>query len=82
MTRDALWLAVNERGEVRLQRGGDAGVQLLPLAAQQRAVGSILHQRVFEGVDRLGRDPAAKDQFGFDQLLQGPLDICLWEGQG
>ena len=56
--------------KVRLEHGGDAGVQLLALAAQQAGIGRVLHQRVLEGVDRVRRRPAAEDQLGVDQLVQ------------
>ena len=35
--------ALNEIGEVLLQHRRDPGVQFLPLAAQQRAIGGVLH---------------------------------------
>jgi hypothetical protein len=37
-------------GEIGFEHGGDASVDLLTPAAQQRAVGGILYQRVLEGV--------------------------------
>ena len=56
--------------KLSLQRRGDLGVQLLTPVAQQRAVGGILHKRVLEGILRIRRRPAPKDQFGFYELFQ------------
>ena len=47
---EQLRLALDEIGEMLLQRRRDARVQFLPPPAQQRAVGSVLHQRVLEQV--------------------------------
>ena len=54
---------------------GDAGVQLPAPVAQQGAVGGVLHQRVLEGVLRIGRCTAAVDQLGARQLRQGVVEL-------
>ena len=48
-------------------------MQQLAPASQQRSIGGVLHQRVLEDVDRLGRRAAAEDQLGRDQLVEGRL---------
>jgi hypothetical protein len=58
-------------GEMLLQRQRDVGMDALTPAAQQRAVGGILHQRMLEDVARHRRVTALIDQFGFHQLVQG-----------
>src|SRR5215472_19050588 len=59
------------------QRGGNAAMQLLPSAAQQSAVGGILHQGMLEGVFRIGWHPAPEDQFGTYQLIQSIVQFLL-----
>ena len=54
---------------------GDAGMELLPAAAQQGAVGGVLHQRVLEGVFGVGRGTAAVDQLGADQLRERVVEL-------
>ena len=49
-------------GEPLLERLGDAGVQLLALALEQRLVRHVLHQGMLEGVGGIGRRAAAEDQ--------------------
>ncbi len=61
-------------GDVLLQRPGDLGVDALAAAAQERAVGGILDQRVLERVARLGRRAAAMNQLGVDQLAQHAIE--------
>ena len=55
-------LAVHQLGGTGLERFGDLLVQLLPSAAQQAAVSRVLHQRVFEGIDRVGWRATLEDQ--------------------
>ena len=55
--------------------GGDAGVELLPPAAQQGVISRVLHQRVLEGVLGVGRGAAPVDQLGADQLRQRVVEL-------
>ena len=48
-------LALDKIGEMLFQRRRDARVQFLPSPAQKCRVGGVLHQRVLEGVSRIGR---------------------------
>jgi hypothetical protein len=57
------------------QRGGNAAMQLLPSAAQQSAVGGVLHQRVLDGVLGVGRYPAAENQLGVGELFEGFVQL-------
>ena len=62
---------------------GDAGVDLLPPAAQQGAVGRILHQSVLERILRIRRRSASENQFGVDELRQGIVQLLLgYRGNG
>src|SRR5689334_20955793 len=52
--------------ELLLDRFGNAGMQLSPLIAQQRAVRGILHQGMLENEIRLQRLAALKQKRGVD----------------
>jgi hypothetical protein len=56
--REELGMSVRDLRVIGLERLGDLRVQLLAGAAQQAAMRSVLHQRVLEAVDRLGRRTA------------------------
>ena len=64
-------LGGNDLGELVFQRRRNAAVQLLATAAQQRAVGGVLYQRVLESVFSVGRTPAPEDQLGASELFEG-----------
>src|SRR5215469_6112184 len=55
------------------QRLGDPAMQGLARAAQQAAVRRILYQRVLEGIDRVRRRAALKDQLGCDEPVERGL---------
>ena len=59
------------------QRLGDPAMQGLARAAQQAAVRRILHQRVLEGIDRVRRRAALKDQLGSDEPVESGLQLVL-----
>ncbi len=61
-------------GKALLQCFRDAAVQPLPLAAQQGAIGDILHQRVLERVERLWRRAPLEEQLRCDELLERTLE--------
>jgi hypothetical protein len=67
MLREKLGLAFYDLGGVGCERFGDLRMQLLPGIAQQAAVRRVLHQRVLEAVDRVGRSASLKDQLGSDE---------------
>jgi hypothetical protein len=69
MLREEFGLAVHQLGGMGFERFGDLRVQLLPSVAQQAAMRRVLHQRVLEGIDRLGRHAALEDQLGGDGRL-------------
>jgi hypothetical protein len=54
-------LGRGDLGEPVFEGRGDAGMELLPAAAQQGAVGGVLHQGVLEGVLSVERSDAAAD---------------------
>jgi len=49
----------------------DLRVQLLPRAAQQAAVSSVLHQRVLKAVDRFGRRAVLEHQLRSHEASKG-----------
>src|SRR5215831_3424256 len=55
-------LTLDEIGEMLLENGCHSGVQFLSPDTQQRAVGSVLHQRVLEQVEGLRRNPPTEQQ--------------------
>ena len=69
------WLSVHQLGGMCFERFSDPPVQLLASAAQQAAVCSILHQRVLEGVDSIGRRAALEDQLGGDEASERGLQL-------
>ena len=71
MLRQHFRLSLTDVRELLFQRLGDAGVQLLATALEHGLVGSVLDQRMLEGVGRLGRRATAEDQLRADQLLKG-----------
>src|SRR5260370_20196378 len=56
VTRQQLRLGLGDLRETRFKRFGDPGVKRASWLAQQRAIGRILHQSVFEQVIRVWRD--------------------------
>ena len=60
MMGEQFGLALDDIGETRFQCRGDTLMQFLPSPAQQRAVGSVLHQRVLEQVGGVRSDAAAE----------------------
>src|SRR5215468_2140848 len=69
--------AVTTSGESPFQGRGDAAMQLLAPGAQQRAVGGVLYQSMFEGVFRIGWRPAPEDQFSAHELVEGLVQLLL-----
>ena len=78
MLREELGLAVDQLGGMGFERLGDLRVQLLARAAQQAAVRRVLHQRVLEGIDRVGR-ASLEHQFGSDQASESGFELVFRE---
>src|SRR5262249_9960049 len=72
-----LWGGCCDVGELAFDGRGDTAVELLASAPEQSAVRGILDQRVLEGVFRVGRAPAAEDEFGADEPRQGIVQLRL-----
>jgi len=68
-------LGGRDLGKALLKSLCDTCMRLLPSAAQQGAVGGILHQRMLEGVFRVGWHATTKDQLSADQLGQGLVQL-------
>ena len=77
MLREELGLDFSDFRGVVFERFGDLRVQSLPGHAQQAAMRRVLHQRVLEAVDRVGRQAALKDQLGSDELAESRLQLVL-----
>src|SRR6516225_7877516 len=77
MAREELGLAVHQLRGISLQCFGDPPVQLLSGIAQKSPVGCFLHQRVLEGIDRIGRNAALKYQLGSDEPAERGLQLVL-----
>jgi hypothetical protein len=80
MMRQEFRLTRDPLGKAPLHDFGDARMQLLPIAAQKRAVGGILHQSVLEGVNRLWRRSALEHKFRSDEPSQFVLQLPLVSG--
>src|SRR5215813_10792080 len=77
MLREKLRLAVHKLGGTGFERFGDLRVQLLPSAAQQAAMRRVLHQRVLERIDRVGRCASLENQLGSDEAAESGLELIL-----
>ena len=77
MVREDFRLRPRRRGQPLLQHVRDPGVQLAALAAQQRAVRRILHQRVFEQEIGIGRFTAPEHQPGGDQPVERRSQLAV-----
>jgi len=82
MLREKLGLAFHDLGGVGCERFGDLRMQLLPGIAQQAAVCCVLHQRVLEAVDRVGRRAALEDQLGSNELTEIRLQLVFGKAGG
>ena len=65
--------ALDKIAKILLQFRRDPGVQFLPSAAQQRAIGGVLHQRMLEKVRGMRSRAAAKQQSCIIELTR---EIC------
>jgi len=79
MLCEELGLGVHQLGGKGLEGVGDLRMQLLPRSAQQAAVSCVLHQRVLEAIDRVGRRAPLNDQFGGDEASECCLQLVLGE---
>jgi aryl carrier-like protein len=70
VVRQQVWLGLPGIGKLLFQHPGHGLVQLLAAALQQRLVSRIADQGMLEHVARLRRQAAAKDQLGFEQLVE------------
>ena len=77
MLGEELRLAVHQLGGMGFERCGDTRVQLLSGATQQAVVSDVLHQRVLEGIDRVGWCPSLEHQLGDDQSAKSGLELVL-----
>ena len=74
---EQLGLGFGGFGEAFLQHLCDAGVEVLTARLEERAVGSVLDQRVLEAVGDIGRGAPAVDQLSRDQLVERRLQLRL-----
>src|SRR5918993_254759 len=52
-------------------------MELLPAALEKRLVSYILHERVLEGVDGIGRCTATEDELSGNELVQRTVQLLL-----
>ena len=77
MLREDLGLVLHQLGRMGLERCSDPGVQLLTSTTQQAAMRCVLHQRVLEAVDRVGRCATLEHQLGLDQPSNGAPQLVV-----
>jgi hypothetical protein len=77
MLREELGLAVHQLGGMGFERIGDLRVELLTSAAQQAPVRRVLHQRVLEGIDCIGRNAALESQLRGDEASESASQLVL-----
>src|SRR5215467_9023019 len=70
-------LAVHQLRRMGFERFGDLCVQLLARAAQQTAMRSVLHQRMFETINRLGWRASLEDQLRGDETSESRLQLIV-----
>src|SRR6266700_4138683 len=68
-------LALDEIGEILFEDRRDAGVEFLTAAAQQGAVGGVLHQRVLEQIGGMRRGAVAEEEPGLAQPSERGLQF-------
>ena len=81
MLRKYFGLALHHLREMGFERSSDLRVQLLPGTAQQAAVRRILHQRVLEVINCVGRCAALEDQLGRYEPSQSGLQFVLGKSE-
>ena len=79
MLRKEFGLVLHQFKGMAFERSGDLRVQLLSGIAQQAAVSRVLHQRVLEGIDRVGWRAALEHQLGGDEAVERGLQLILEE---
>jgi hypothetical protein len=67
-------------GQLCLQHLSNVLMVLLPRALQERLIGGVLDQGMFEEIRRLGRHPPLVEEFGLDQLPERVLHRQLIPG--
>jgi len=75
--RKEFGLVLHQLWGIGLERFGDLRVQLLPGATQQAAMCRVLHQRVLEGIDGIGRLASLEHQLGGDKAAESGLQLVL-----
>jgi hypothetical protein len=77
MLREQLGLAFDNLGEMAFERFGDLCMQLPPGIAQHAVVRRVLHERMLEGIECLGRRAALEYQLGSDEPGESGLQLVL-----
>src|SRR5262249_8785207 len=72
-----LGLVFSKFAEPLLYNRGDTYMQLLALAAQERAISGILDEGVFKDERGVRRGAAAQDQTGVPKLIQRPREPAI-----
>ena len=73
LLRDHFRRRFDDVGETLLQHQRDRGMKLLPPRPQHGRIGGVLDERVLEGIGRVRRRTAQKNQFRFGQADQRVL---------
>src|SRR4030095_4172131 len=76
MLREQLRLAFDDLGEMAFERFADLRMQLPPGVAQHAVVRRVLHQRMLEGIECLGRCAALEYQLGSDEPGESGLQLA------
>src|SRR5207247_8268604 len=77
MLGEELGLVIDHIWGMGFERFRDPRMQLLARAAQQAAMRRVLHQRVLESINRVGRRAALEDQLGSDELIESSLQLVV-----
>ena len=79
MVRESFGLSLHDFREPLLEGVRDRGMQRCASALQESRVGSVPHQRVLEGIDRLGYLAPAEYQLRPNQLGKRLLKSLFWQ---
>src|SRR6202020_1133037 len=78
VTRQHLGLVLGDLLELALEGFGDSRMKVSSWLAQQKAIGRVLHEGVFETIGGIGRHPLAEQQPRPNESVELHFQLRLW----